>query len=301
MIGRRSGLLVVLLMGAAWGCGPGTADGPAPASPGAAPGADSAAVLDFLTLNIWHDQQDWPARREPMLKGLEALEPDVICLQEVLQKPGLPNQAETLAGELGYTAHFVSWDSAGSPKRYGNAILTRTPVLESGHHLLDPPDDYRVVAWARIAPGGDTLDVYCTHLHHTQEAEGVAMRRTQVLDALEYIDETRGDGPVVFAGDFNAEVDAPELAPVRDRFGDAYGAIHGDSADAVTTLNTEKGHRFTRIDHVFYRPGATLDLAPRSARVVLDSPTADGVWPSDHFGVLVRFALLHPPRLPPRR
>jgi endonuclease/exonuclease/phosphatase family metal-dependent hydrolase len=219
----------------------------------------------------------------------------------VLQDEGLPNQAETLAGALDYNVHFASWDSAGSVKRYGNAILTRTPILASDQELLDPPNDYRVMAHARIAPAGDTLDVFCTHLHHTQEADGVAMRRTQILDALEYIDLTRGDGPVVFAGDFNAAVDAPEMAPVLDRFADAYGTVHGDTARAVTTLNTEFGHRFTRIDHVLFRDGQLLDLVPETAEVVLDEPSAAGVWPTDHFGVLVRFRVRPAPGAMMRR
>ena len=261
----------------------------------------SEDAVTVLTLNIWHDQEDWPARLEAIVAEVRTMGPEVICLQEVLQDEGLPNQAETLAGRLGYEVHFASWDSAGSVKRYGNAILSRTRILERGHRLLDPPNDFRVALHARVAPANDTLDVYCTHLHHTQEQAGVETRRTQVYDALEFIDETRGDGPVIFAGDFNAAAGAPELAPVRDRFIDAYGALHGDSADAVTTLNTAKEHRSERIDHVFFRNGADAELVPRSAEVVLDEPTAAGVWPSDHFGVLVRFAVMEPPdeRLPP--
>ncbi|HUG41640.1 MAG TPA: endonuclease/exonuclease/phosphatase family protein [Longimicrobiales bacterium] len=267
----------------------------APVEPGDPAGSRVAerGTLDFVTLNIWHDQQDWPARLELIVAGLRAATPDVICLQEVLQNEGLPNQAETLGGRLGYTVHFESWDTAGSVKRYGNAILTRAPLLERGHRRLDPASDYRVVLHARVAAAGDTLDVYCTHLHHTEE--GGAIRRTQVVDALEYIDETRGDGPIILAGDFNAPATAPELAPVRDRFGDAYGAVHADTAGEVTTLNTARGHRFARIDHVFYRSGADAELVPRRADVVLDAPSPDGVWPSDHFGVLVHFALLEEP------
>lgn len=285
--------LALVLVAAPPACAP-----PAPAAPQDLMGPGPVDTLDVLTLNIWHDQEDWPARREVMVRGLEAASADVICLQEVLQEPGLPNQAETLATRLGYTAHFASWDSVGSPKRYGNAILTRSPMLDRDHRLLDPPDDYRVVVHARIAPRGDTLEVYCTHLHHTQE--GGETRRTQILDALEFIDETRGDGPVIFAGDFNAPVAAPEMAPVRDRFGDAYGDLHADSAEAASTLNTAKGHRSVRIDHVFYRPGVERTLVPISADVVLDRPSPEGIWASDHFGVLARFGIVEE-ALPRRR
>lgn len=286
-VGWPGTILAVVL---AAGCG--SAVPVADAPPGAAGplAADTAPAIELMTLNIWHDQEDWPARLEVMVEDLEEADPDVICLQEVLQHEGLPNQAETLGTRLGYTVHFASVDSAGSVKRYGNAILTRAPTVARGQRTLEPRSDARVVAWARVTPGADTLDVYCTHLHHMQTPEGEELRRDQLLDALDYIDETRGDGPTIFAGDFNASVSAPELAAVRDRFIDAYGTVHGDSADEITTLNTAKGHRSERIDHVFHRPGRTLTLVPTHADVVLDEPSATGVWPTDHFGVLVRFA-----------
>lgn len=243
-----------------------------------------AATVSVLTLNIWHDQQDWPTRLEAIVEGVRAADPDVICLQEVLQNPELPNQASTLADRLGYRAYFASWDSAGSAKRYGNAILTRHPVVDSGFRLLDPPDDYRVVAHVRADPGTGPLDVYCTHLHHTQERPET--RRAQIGDALAFVEATRGDGPVVLAGDLNARVGDPELRTLRDRFTDAYGAVHED-AEEITTLNTAKGHTPRRIDHIFVAPGKTTTLVPEAARLVLDEPV-DGVWGSDHFGVLVR-------------
>lgn len=250
-----------------------------------------AAAVSVLTLNIWHDQQDWPARLEAIVEGVQAADPDIICLQEVLQNAELPNQARTLADRLGYRAYFASWDTAGSAKRYGNAILTRDPVMDSGLRLLDPPDDYRVVAHVRVDPGTGPVDVYCTHLHHTRERPDT--RRAQIEDALAFVEETRGAGPVVLTGDFNARVGDPELRSLRARFTDAYGATHED-AEEITTLNTAKGHAARRIDHIFVAPGESTALVPEAGRLVLDEPV-DGVWGSDHFGVLVRFEVAESP------
>lgn len=274
-----------LVVGLVVACGPVETDGPAP-------GQAELGTLDFLTYNLWHNQQDWPSRLELIVAGIRAADPDAICLQEVLQNEALPNQAATLASRLGYQVHFESWDTAGSPKRYGNAILTRMPMLDRDHRLLDPANDFRVILHARVAAAGDTLDLYCTHLHHTQSEQGAEMRRTQILDALDFIDETRGNGPAIFGGDFNASVGNPELAALRDRFIDAFGLLHGDTADSVTTLVTAKGHRAERIDHVFFRSGPDAEIVPRSAERILDEPSSAGVWPSDHFGILVRFAVL---------
>ena len=155
-------------------------------------------TLTVVTLNLWHDQADWPRRLGVILDTLRAERPDVICLQEVLQHATLPNQAETLADSLGYRRTFASVDGPERPKRYGNAILFHHPFSESGMKKLEPLDDYRTAAHARVEIDGRPLDVYCTHLHHT--AEGGAIRTTQVRDVLGFVRDTRGEGPVLLAG-----------------------------------------------------------------------------------------------------
>ncbi|HEV2131728.1 MAG TPA: endonuclease/exonuclease/phosphatase family protein, partial [Longimicrobiaceae bacterium] len=207
------------------------------------PGSRAAAsdTLSVVTLNIWHDQRDWPARLDYMVRELRRLNPDVIALQEVLQHDSLPNQAETIARRLGYDYYFTSVDPADRPRRYGNAILTRHPVLARNWKALAPLDDYRNAAHLRIAVGGREIDVYDTHLHHT--GEGSAIRREQLEDLLGFIRSTRGEGPVIVAGDFNAPVEAPEMRLLDERFLDAYGTLHTDpESRARTTLNPHVGH-----------------------------------------------------------
>lgn len=252
--------------------------------------AEIRDTLSVVTLNIWHDQRDWPARLDYMVRELRRLYPDVIALQEVLQHEALPNQAETFARMLGYDYHFTSVDPVHRPRRYGNAILTRHPVLARSWKALDPRDDFRTVAHLRIAFGDAEIDLYNTHLHHT--GEGGPIRREQLDDLLGFIGSTRGDGPAILAGDFNAPVEAPEMALLDDHFVDAYGAIHTDpEARARTTLNPHIGHVPRRIDHVFLERGA---FEPLDARIILDLPYATDAWASDHFGVLARLRLNGP-------
>jgi len=50
-----------------------------------------------------------------------------------------------------------------------------------------------------------------------------------------------------------------------------------------------------RIDYIFARPGtdgATLEY--KAARVAWDKPAADGLYPSDHFGVVADVVLVLP-------
>src|SRR5689334_2368988 len=67
--------------------------------------------ISVVTLNLWHDKADWPARQRIIVATLRALRPDVIVLQEVLQHATLPNQAMTLADALGYEYRFASLDA----------------------------------------------------------------------------------------------------------------------------------------------------------------------------------------------
>ncbi len=119
--------------------------------------ADTPA-LSVVTLNLWHDKGDWPRREAQIVDALQALQPDVIALQEVFQHEGLPNQAQTIADALGYGFYFVSTDPVGKPQRYGNALLTRHPILARESKVLQPLDDFRTAAHLRIAIGGRAVE-----------------------------------------------------------------------------------------------------------------------------------------------
>lgn len=248
------------------------------------------ATMLVATLNIWHDAQDWPARRELIIEGLRELDADIIGMQEILQKPGLRNQAEDIAEAIGYAVHFTSVDPPERPQRYGNAILARHPIIESNQRKLRPLDDYRNAAHARIAVGGLEVDVYNTHLHHTRN--GGAIRAEQIADMLDFIESTRGGGPVLLLGDFNAAADWPELAPVHAQFIDTFALFVEDPLDGRhTTLNTALGLSARRIDFVFVERESAPVLAPAASWRFLDEQSPEGVWPSDHFGVATRFAV----------
>ena len=124
------------------------------------------AELRLVTFNIWHDR-DWATRRPLLIQALRSVDADIIALQEVLQDAakGLPNQAATIAEALGgYSVHFTSTTPEGKPRRYGNAILTRLPVLEEASKKLDPLSDHRTALRVRVRAGLRAVDVVVTHL-----------------------------------------------------------------------------------------------------------------------------------------
>ncbi|MFI8716959.1 endonuclease/exonuclease/phosphatase family protein [Stenotrophomonas sp. NPDC077464] len=253
----------------------------------AADSADARAPgMSMVTFNLHHDREEWPQRRKVILRELAALQPDAIALQEVIQKPHVRNQAAWLARKLGYDYQFVSTDPPGRFKRYGNALLTRRPVLARGEHLLSPRNDYRTVAHLRIDVEGHAVNVYATHLNERSDERGSRIRGEQVSDLLKYIADTSGEAPVVIAGDFNALVDAGDLSALRQVYGDSYGSVHVNNALAqVSTLNRHYYDAPSRIDHVFFQQDRLL---AREARLLFDQPYAEGRWASDHYGVWTR-------------
>lgn len=250
---------------------------------------EPAASFGIVTFNLYHDKANWPQRRGLIIDELRALKPDVIVLQEVLQHETLRNQAADLAEALGYSVYFISIDTTDKTRRYGNAILTRHPVLARDWTPLRPLEDSRTAGWARIDLDGRPLNVYVTHPNYQADDAGRRMRTQQLDDLQAFIARTSGDAPSVVAGDFNTASAQPELAALEAGYDNAYDALHG-RADPRPTLNP---HYFPddarRIDHVYLQRGA---LKPLHARIVLDREGAPGAWPSDHFGLYVRFAFV---------
>ena len=247
-----------------------------------APPAGGGLRLKLVTFNIWHNQGDWAARLPLLVAAIRAADPDVIGLQEVLEDAavGLPNQAQTIADALGgYSVHFVSTDAEGAPRRYGNALLSRLPVIGFDSRKLEPLDDYRTAVRVRVSLGGRDVDVINTHLAWQEDA--AAVRARQIADLVSMLPQ---DGtPLIVMGDFNASQADPGLSALTGpRF---FSALPRGSAE--TTLNPARGHPARVIDHIF---AETAWFAPVRAAVIGSVPV-DGEYPSDHFGVAATVSL----------
>ena len=246
-------------------------------------GGSLGRPLKLVTFNIWHNQGDWAARRPLLIDAVRAENPDIVALQEVLEDAavGLPNQAATLAEALGsdYRMFFSSTDAEGAPRRYGNALITRLPVLAHDWKKLEPLDDYRTAVRVRLDVGGRAVDIVDTHLAWQDDAQ--AVRARQIADLLAWLPE---DGtPLIVMGDFNAvQADAGLSVLTGPRF---FSALPRDSVP--TTLNPAKGHPNRVIDHIFAEVAA---FRPVEAHLIGNTPVG-GEYPSDHFGVAATVSL----------
>jgi endonuclease/exonuclease/phosphatase family metal-dependent hydrolase len=264
--------------------------------------AASPRTLRVITLNLWNDEGPAEARLAQCARQLVALGPDVLLLQEV--RRGSIDQAARLAAPLG--ADIVFETTRGDDPRgpVGNAILSRLPVVQRGAcRLPAPPGDPRSAVAAMVTtPRGD-MAVASAHL--SWELEAAAVREQQVVALDRFVRDAPSALPRLVGGDFNC---TPDSAAIRFMTGrtslggqstywrDAFVRIHPhEDGWTWARRNPYVGQRVEpnrRIDYVFLAPprsnglGSVLD-----ARVVLDVPGEDGVFPSDHFGVYVEIGL----------
>src|SRR5690349_1410498 len=119
-----------------------------------------------MTLNVWNLDGPWRERRVEVIEWLRLLEPDIVCLQEIIETDDGRNQAEWLVEQEGSGLHTAY---AGREIRpgvlFGNAVLSRWPIDASSDHDLpyEPAEGevQRVVLHARTRG----LDVFSTHLN----------------------------------------------------------------------------------------------------------------------------------------
>ncbi len=257
----------------------------------------SARTIKVLTLNIWNRGDPWEQRLEVIRAGIAAMQPDVICLQEVLSLPDF-DQAQLIAGG-GYQVAFGS--DGDDHYLFGNAILSRWPIERTAVRPLPRggTDENRAVTFAALAPPFGTLPVFSTHLNWKLHEGHVRVQ--QVRDVVAFIGQEAGaeDLPAVLAGDFNAEPDADEMRYLRGLTGLGGECVYlsdcwlaaGDGTQGATFVrrNAYASHYLEpdrRIDYVFVRgPNERLEGVALECRLAFDQPVNE-VWASDHLGVL---------------
>ena len=271
--------------------------------------ADVLRVITFNVLTI--SDASGRTRQDVVRRVLPGLRPDIVALQEVTRNAELDQAAELLGPE------FTIVDLPGrSASQSGECLASRWPLGEIS--TLDVPvagntaEPIRATAVAvevhAPPPWGPLLAVHHRGTYHLQLEH---IREQQALATTRFVEDLlagRDDLPVVLLGDFNAAHDAASI-----RFLTGKQSLEGKSVryeDAWTAVHHEEpGHTFTprnplvragqmplergrRIDYVMVRSGPhgpLLDVV--DCRLIFTEPM-DGIWASDHFGVL---ADLRPP------
>ena len=136
-----------------------------------------------------------PKRIEDVLRELDA---DVVALQELRWHP------DAALDQLREFGHRLGYDTVAGPTllrgdgHYGNALLTRYPVVESGHvDISHGRREPRGAIDVQLQLPGEVLRVVATHFGLSP-----AERRAQLKQLLERLGPLT-DAPVVLMGDLN--------------------------------------------------------------------------------------------------
>ena len=282
--------------------------------------------MKILTYNIhgWRTTDGRP-NWEMLAKVLEEADADIVGLNEVFfprSVEGATGAAlEALAERLGM--HFVFGPCLRWPAQnempadaYGNALLSRWPIVASAAHHLTPKEEkqqavlkgkeQRGLLEGRIQlPNGETFTVYATHLDHTSEDA----RMVQLRTARTWLGRDR-NRPHIVMGDFNAislwdyqnRPDDIEKLKIHMK---AKHQVNGDKGPLVVAQMEKIGYTDTltlygapgqqsfipaidqnlRIDYIF----ASKPLVERvqSCEIVMEPPDTEA---SDHRPVLLTIA-----------
>jgi endonuclease/exonuclease/phosphatase family metal-dependent hydrolase len=268
--------------------------------------------LRVVSLNLWGDRQPLARRLALAAEELRALAPDVVFLQEVRVGDNLPSTADDLAARVGPDWKVTyrcatrgdagTWGATSTAGEEGLAILS--PHVAGQVAVVELPEaratERRILLSAHLDVGGASVWCHTTHLHW-RLGDGIA-REKQVLAIDAAVRALSADGPHILAGDFNAAPDTDEirfltgkhtLGGRRTHWQDAY-AVASPSTTGWTWARRNSAtewlawlDRDRRIDYVFVsteRPDGRARVL--DARVVLDRPSEDGTFASDHFAVL---------------
>jgi len=270
-------------------------------------------MLRVATFNLRNTTDRYPERLPLIVEAVTNMGADVVGLQEVwFDDCGRDSQSALVASACGYGYAFVN---AATTEPYprppgdptfcidGNSIVYNTARLRLVSHQVLHISSIRCAQRALFVAADGTEDisgaaecglpkgafwVVNTHLHHTLDGEGVALRGAQAKAVCDWLDEC-GSTPVVMTGDFNAPPHEPGYEIIVSRgFTSAHHSVHGREPDhtfptglMAPTMDTD-GPLTT--DYIWMRAGPTALSCTIGANVPADHDST--LYPSDHMAVV---------------
>lgn len=250
--------------------------------------------MRVMTLNIWNYTRPWPARRDMIAELIDTHRPDAVALQET--RHDFRNergrwQGEQIASLTGYHATSAVAQVYFPILRVdeGLTILTsEAPVEKTVFSLSQLPherhdENRRICLGGRLKHSGRTVTVIDTHFSLSRRA-----RLKNAAESARFASEWGGDDLTVLMGDLNAE---PSEESIRHLIGEV--EVDGERGDFVDcwTMTHPQDAGFTyasfdpvrRIDYVLARniPEGVI------AAFIVGGDARDGVYPSDHLGIVV--------------
>lgn len=184
--------------------------------------AASATELRVASYNI-HTSKDNTGKFHPeqTLQLIQSLEADIIGLQEVstaLRDNWQQSSLDFYAEQLQWYAIFGA-SVEHENHLYGNALLSRYPIVSYRNHVLYDPADWlsaifpglhrRTALEAEIHVNGKPVHVFVTHLGLLPWE-----RKKEIRNLLEIIHSKEREGTLIVMGDFNEWIEGSNILPM---------------------------------------------------------------------------------------
>jgi endonuclease/exonuclease/phosphatase family metal-dependent hydrolase len=216
--------------------------------------SQSSFTVRALTYNIKGDV----ANLSQIASVIAIENPDIVGLNEVYHCSYYGgNQDEVIAGYLGnaWTSVFVPNKSGIViiyPYTFGNAILSRYPIISYSNHTIKPTlgSEQRGCLEAQVNVNGTIVNVFSTHWASDTEQE----RQLSAESCLVWLGQV--PEPKLLMGDFNARSYSNPLRRVQTQYIDSIGVSGFGPINTVSNPNPT-----VRIDHIMLPENTTIKEA----------------------------------------
>lgn len=234
--------------------------------------------IRILSYNIHHGEGiDKKLDLKRIAEVIQSLKPDLVALQEVDKKTKRTQRVDqlkvlsahtSLKGVFGGNIKFEGGD-------YGNAVLSRWPIVEHKNHKLPNIDkgEQRGILEVVIAlpESKEKLVFWATHLDHRRNPQ----ERIESAKAINKLIEKQSEALAILAGDLNATPNSEPLKEFAKKWMRTNKTI-------LPTIPVKKPSR--QIDYVLIRP--------ESRWKVIETKVLSEAVASDHRAILAVLELL---------
>ncbi len=200
-----------------------------------------------VTYNIYHgEDMNGESNLTAVASILDSVSADLVALQEVDKNVNRSHNID-IAAELGRLTGMHSFfgkamDYDGG--EYGEAILSRFPILDSANYALPHSPGHEPRAAISVVvelPNGEKIRFMGTHLDHPKNSPDRVKQAVRINEIVEH-----DSLPVILAGDLNDTQKSESIKILKSRWTDA---AKNNAEATYPSVNPER-----RIDYIMVLP-----------------------------------------------
>ena len=249
-------------------------------------------MLSILTYNIWFSDVLINERLFELIKLINNLKPDIICLQEVR-----PDVLAVLVNKLKNYPNFET--DLNQLSNYGLAIFSRFKILDYKINYYNNTKMDRGYIYIKITKDNNDVNIVTTHLesYFTRKLKNMpnekyyekviqSTKHSQFCDLFSNFTEFND---IFLCGDMNISSIEDKFYSIEDNWNDCW-IIDGKDKNKRYTYDfknniyiNNKTKLKSRLDRIYFK----------SDKYILNNfelvGNYDGIIPSDHFGIYCSF------------